>query len=114
MKRLIILSIFAVFAIFTAFAEDIIVLTNGTTIRAKVIVCSSTEVQYFNLDIPHGPMFLLYADKIALIELNNGQAYYYSATKILHKCHIIKFFVLHLEIIITRDNFIIVQKWKIY
>lgn len=79
MKRLIILSIFAVFAIFTAFAEDIIVLTNGATIRAKVIVCSSAEVQYFNLDIPHGPMFLLYADEIALVELNNGQTHYYSA-----------------------------------
>lgn len=78
MKRLIILSIFVVFAIFTAFAEDVIVLTNGATIRAKVVVCSSAEVQYFNLDIPDGPLFTLFNHEIALVELNNGQTHYYS------------------------------------
>ena len=78
MKRLIILSVFAIFAVFTAMAEDIIVLTNGATIRAKVVVCSSAEVQYFNLDIPDGPLFTLFNHEIALVELNNGQTHYYS------------------------------------
>ena len=78
MKRLIILSVFAVLAIFTVSAEDIILLTNGATIRAKVITCSSAEVQYFNLDIHDGPMFTLFDHEIALVELNNGQTYYYS------------------------------------
>jgi hypothetical protein len=60
MKRLIILSIFTILTIVVASAADIILLTNGATIRAKVVVCSSAEVQYFNLDIHDGPMFTLF------------------------------------------------------
>lgn len=78
MKRLIILSIFTILTIVVASAADIILLTNGATIRAKVVVCSSAEVQYFNLDIHDGPMFTLFNHEIALVELSNGQTYYYS------------------------------------
>ena len=78
MKRLIVLSIFTILAIFTVFAEDVILLTNGATIRAKVIECSSVEVKYFNLDIHDGPIFTLFDHEVALAELNNGQTYYYS------------------------------------
>ena len=77
MKRFGILILMAVMAIM-AWAEDVILLTNGATIRAKVIACSSADVQYINLDIPNGPIFTLFNREIALVELNNGQTHYYS------------------------------------
>ena len=77
MKRFSFLLIFALVAMM-GWAEDMILLTNGATIRAKVIACSSAEVQYINLDIPNGPIFTLFNREIALVELNNGQTHYYS------------------------------------
>lgn len=77
MKRFSILILMAAMAIM-AWAEDVILLTNGATIRAKVIACSSADVQYINLDIPNGPIFTLFNREIALVELNNGQTHYYS------------------------------------
>ena len=79
MKKLFTLIAFVIATTFSLFAHDIIVLTDGASIRAKVMKSSSTEVEYFNIDIPQGPLFLLYADEIALVELNNGQTHYYSA-----------------------------------
>ncbi len=78
MKKLFILIAFVFVATFASFAHDIIVLTDGASIRAKVMKSSSTEVEYFNIDIPQGPLFLLYADEIAFIELENGTTVYYS------------------------------------
>ena len=77
MKRFGILILMAAMTIM-AWAEDVILLTNGATIRAKVIACSSADVQYINLDIPNGPIFTLFNREIALVELNNGQTHYYS------------------------------------
>ena len=77
MKRFGIFIVMALMAVMAS-AKDVILLTNGATIRAKVVACSSTEVQYFNLDIPNGPIFTLFNREIALVELNNGQTHYYS------------------------------------
>ena len=65
MKKLFTLITFVIATTFSLFAHDIIVLTDGSVIRAKVIKSSSTEIEYFNIDISHGPLFLLYADEIA-------------------------------------------------
>lgn len=77
MKRFGILIVMAAMAMMV-WAEDVILLTNGATIRAKVVACSSAEVQYFNLDIANGPIFTLFHREIALVELSNGQTHYYS------------------------------------
>lgn len=77
MKRFGIFIVMAAMAMMV-WAEDVILLTNGATIRAKVVACSSAEVQYFNLDIANGPIFTLFHREIALVELSNGQTHYYS------------------------------------
>ena len=77
MKRFGILIVMALMAVMAS-AKDIILLTNGATIRANVVACSSAEVQFFNLDIPNGPIFTLFNREIALVELGNGQIHYYS------------------------------------
>ena len=78
MKKLFTLIAFVIATTFSLFAHDIIVLTDGSVIRAKVIKSSSTEIEYFNIDISHGPLFLLYADEIAFIELEGGTTLNYS------------------------------------
>ena len=78
MKKIFTLIAFVIATTFSLFAHDIIVLIDGSVIRAKVIKSSSTEIEYFNIDISHGPLFLLYADEIAFIELEGGTTLHYS------------------------------------
>jgi hypothetical protein len=53
-------------------AQDIIVLTNGNTIAAKVEEISPTEIKYRRFDNLKGPLIIIYRSEVSSIKFENG------------------------------------------
>lgn len=54
------------------FAQDIIILKNGSEIEAKVENISSSEISYLRKDSPNGPIYSLNIGDIFMIKYENG------------------------------------------
>lgn len=76
MKRLILLFV-ASLATLPLFAQDIIVLKNGTIVRSKIMEVSSSEIKYKRHSNPDGPLFTLKATEIVSINYENGEVDHY-------------------------------------
>lgn len=56
----------------TALADDVIVTTSGTTIDAKVVEISDTDVKYKKASNPDGPTYSMKIASVARIDYDNG------------------------------------------
>jgi hypothetical protein len=70
-KTLLSVAIAAIFAI-PAFAQDIIILKNGTTVDAKVIEINENSVRYKDLANPDGPTYSVKKESVNEIRYKNG------------------------------------------
>lgn len=70
-KVLLSLALAAAFAIPT-FAQDIVILKNGTSIDAKVLEVDDNSIRYKKFDNPEGPTYTAKKDNISEIRYKNG------------------------------------------
>ncbi len=78
MKRCFLLLVAALFGIFGASAQDLIVKTDSTKIEAKVIEVSPQSVRYKRFTNPDGPTYVLPTLEIHYIRYANGETEYYT------------------------------------
>lgn len=71
MKRLILLFV-ASLATLPLFAQDMIVLRDGTIVQSKVLEISSSEIKYKKFSNPDGPLYTLKSSEILSINYANG------------------------------------------
>ncbi|MBR5042385.1 MAG: hypothetical protein IKX67_04030 [Bacteroidales bacterium] len=72
MKKILLVAIMALAACWAVRAQDIVVLKNGTEIKAKVTEVSSDAIKYKRADNPNGPIYVLQINEIASITYENG------------------------------------------
>ncbi|OWV21403.1 hypothetical protein SAMN06298224_0558 [Fibrobacter sp. UWB16] len=70
-KVLLSLALAAAFAI-PSFAQDIVILKNGTSIDAKVLEVDDNSIRYKKFDNPEGPTYTAKKDNISEIRYKNG------------------------------------------
>lgn len=70
-------------ATLTMAAQDIITLTDGRTVAAKVTEITETSVKYKRADNPSGPTYTLALNKIDKITYENGTVEEYNATQVV-------------------------------
>lgn len=73
MKHFLFIFAFALFAVQSLMAQDIIVTRQAERIDAKIMEVSETEIKYRRTSNPEGPIFVLGVDKIASIVYANGE-----------------------------------------
>jgi hypothetical protein len=71
-KFYILLILILVFGVFSAGAQDMIVLTNGNMIEAKVEEISPTEIRYRRFDNLNGPIIIINKNDVLSIRYENG------------------------------------------
>jgi len=81
MKNLYLLILFPLFSIASVFAQDIIVLNDKTSIKAKVIEITGSEVKYKKFDNQAGPVYSVSQSEIANIVYENGDVEIFEASK---------------------------------
>ncbi len=57
---------------FTVKAQDMIIMTNGDEVQAKVTAVTSNEVTYHRYDNPSGPLYTTEKSKIFMVKYENG------------------------------------------
>lgn len=72
MKRLILLASL-LFTCYSAFAQDIITLKDGTDIQAKILEVTPTEVKFKKLSNPDGPLYTMRKSDILIVRYENGE-----------------------------------------
>ena len=70
-KILLSLALAAAFAI-PSFAQDIVILKNGTSIDAKVLEVDDNSIRYKKFDNPEGPTYTEKKEAISEIRYKNG------------------------------------------
>jgi len=71
MKRILVL-VLAVLGLFTAAAQDLIVLRDGNFIEAKVTEIAATEIRYRRLNNVEGPVYVIPVASVLSIKFENG------------------------------------------
>ena len=71
MKRIVLISLLLI--TFGAYSQDVITLTDGTEIKAKVNKISDKEIEYKKWNNIDGPVYTLDVNKITSIKYINGE-----------------------------------------
>lgn len=77
MKKVVLIATLLFAAIIT-YAADVIVLTDGTKIDAKILEVSNTEIRYKEIDNLDGPTFVQETQKIAVVIYESGKTKIYN------------------------------------
>lgn len=72
MKRLIVLLSFAFAS--SAFAQEKVILTDGTELSVKILEIDNTNIKYKKIDLPEGPVFNILKEQIFKITYTNGKS----------------------------------------
>ena len=73
MKRFCIFILFFLSGIFSAVAQDLIILRNGSIIEARITEISPTEIRYKRFDHLDGPTIVILAADVLSIRYENGR-----------------------------------------
>lgn len=71
MKKLIFLAVLSALC-FSVKAQDIIVKKDGSTIKAKILEVSKTEIKYKSYDNQTGPSFIISSSDVDVVKYNSG------------------------------------------
>ena len=81
MKKTIMLLLTALWGVWTAAAQDLIVRTDDTRIEARVTEVAPDAVRYKRFSNPDGPTYVLPVDRIRSIRYANGEEEVFSAAE---------------------------------
>ena len=72
MKRLFLVTLLLVCAVFVVSAQDIITKIDGTDIRAKVSEVGTTDIKYKNFSNLDGPTYTISKKDVLMVTYENG------------------------------------------
>ena len=81
MKNIFYYLFFASIATYTASAQDIIVMKNGTAVKAKVQEITSNEIKYKKFSNLNGPLFVVDKSEVFAVNFENGEVENYASYK---------------------------------
>jgi hypothetical protein len=81
MKKQTCLTLFAVFLLFSGYAQDLIILRDGGEIKAKITEVGEYDIKYKDFDNPNGPVYQKRKTEIFFIKYENGKKETYSVVR---------------------------------
>jgi len=72
MKKIILLTLIAIFTLTLCYSQDVITTRSGESIQARVLEVGQTEIKYKKFDNPEGPVYWILKSVVLMVKYENG------------------------------------------